>query len=318
MKEKLSNAIISGDLKFLESYFDNGNDFQGITLESPDGYGKKPIELAILSQIQFKGSSQITKLVQKHSSEQVLAEVLVSFASEDKYLNEMKALLEAGVFVDLAHENQTALQRATGNKNLKMVHLLLSYGADPNKSGEYGTALEKASKIHYEPAFKEMMVSFMNGVPKSPFDFVDKDEVIKKLNAWIYGLKTFAKDNKNHTFYALAIDGGKLKANSEEEFEGTLKKYRDDFPGDYVLEEEIKSLKFSVGDFSFYEIEKALDASIENDKTDIDLTFLKRQENDNRTAKDLMIEGLIKNKELFTKEMNITNDFKIMAYGHTY
>ncbi len=318
MEEKLSNAIISGDIQFLETYFNNGNDLKGITLVSPDGYGIKPIKLAILSQIRFKGSSQISKLVLKHSSEQVLAEVLVSFASEDKYLEEMKALLEIGVLVDLAHENQTPLQRATGNENLKMVHLLLSYGADPNKTGEYGSALEKANKIHYEPAFEKMMVSFMNGEPKSPFDFVDKDKIIRQLNSWIHCLKNFAKDNKNQTFYVLAIDGGQLKANSEEEFKATLKQYQDDFPGEYVHEEEINRLKFSVGDFSFYEIEKEIDAPLENDKTAIDLAFIKRQENDNRTEKDLLLEGLLKNKELFTREMNITNDFKIMADGHIY
>jgi len=51
---------------------------------------------------------------------------------------------------------------------------------------------------------------------------------------------------------------------------------------------------------------------------DLDLTFLTPQTNDNRTKKDLLIEGLLKNKELFTKEMNVTDDFIIMADGHTY
>ena len=46
--------------------------------------------------------------------------------------------------------------------------------------------------------------------------------------------------------------------------------------------------------------------------------MLERLENDNRTEKDLLLEGLIKNKELFTKNMKISDDFRIYASGHIY
>ncbi|MEM9687131.1 MAG: ankyrin repeat domain-containing protein, partial [Bacteroidota bacterium] len=150
MEKKLSNAIISGDLDTVRSYIADGGKFEGLILLSPDGYGKKPIELAALSQIHHNGSAQMTKLIKENSSEEDNAKMLVSFASEDINLGEVEVLLESGVFIDSIYQNETALQRATGNRNLKMVHLLLTHGADPKKDGEYGTALENAEKI-YDP-----------------------------------------------------------------------------------------------------------------------------------------------------------------------
>ena len=241
---------------------------------------------------------------------------MLNFASEDSYLEKMKVLLESGIPVDLAYNNQTALQRATGNRNLKMVHLLLENGADPNKSGEYGSAFEKAKTIHYEPAYQEMMTTFINGKTSSPYDFVNKDEVISQLKNWILSLLNLASNNKNQTFYAVAIDGMRLTANSEEEFKVTLKKYQRRFPQKYRQEEEIKSLKFNTGDFSFHEIQIQTDNL--NTNLDLDLSFLEKRENENRIKKDLLFEGLLKNKELFTSEMNTTDDFKIIKKGHVY
>lgn len=316
MEEQLSNAIISGDLEFLKAYINEGNDFNQITLVAPDGYGKIPVELAVLSQLHYKGSIEITRLILENSNAESQAEILLNFASEDSYLEKMKALLESGIPVDLPYNNQTALQRATGNRNLKMVHLLLEHGADPNKSGEYGTAFEEAQKIYYEPAYQEMMTAFMSGKTSSPFDFVNKDGVISQLKNWIFSLLNLAKNNKNQTFYVIAIDGMRLIANSEEEFKITLKKYQRKFPRKYRLEEEIKSLKFNTGDFSFHEIQIQTDDL--NTDIDLDLTFLEKRKNENRTKNDLLFEGLLKNKELFTSEMNTTDDFKIVIKGHVY
>jgi len=317
MKDELSNAIISGNIEFLKAYIDKGNDFNGITLTAPGGYGKSPIELAVLSQSNYKGSLEITKFIIDNSSDEKIAEVLFSFASEEKYLENMKVLLQCDVFVDLPHQNRTALQMATGNRNLKMTHLLLSHGANPKAEGEYGTALEEAEGISYEPAFEKMMLSFMKGEPKSPFDFIDHEKVIKQVSKWVYSLITFGKEQQNNTFYAVAIDGNKVVANSIEKFEITLKKYQEKYTDSYTAEGEIKKLKYSAGDFSFHEIEKEMDVT-NSSGVDLDLTFLTPQTNDNRTKKDLLIEGLLKNKELFTKEMNVTDDFIIMADGHTY
>src|SRR5690242_4013104 len=123
MEEQLSNAIISGDIEFLKAYVNEGNNFNQLTLVAPDGYGKNAVELAVLSQINYQGSVEITRLMLENSNTEIQAEVLLNFASEDSYLEKMKALLESGIPVDLAYNNKTALQRATGNRNLKMVHL---------------------------------------------------------------------------------------------------------------------------------------------------------------------------------------------------
>ena len=58
--EELSVAIISGSLEFLKNHVVNGNDFNGMTLSAPGGYGKKPIELAVLSQFDHKGSLELS------------------------------------------------------------------------------------------------------------------------------------------------------------------------------------------------------------------------------------------------------------------
>ncbi|MBG6129971.1 hypothetical protein IWQ47_001946 [Aquimarina sp. EL_43] len=317
MEEKLSKAILSSDIEFLRSYINEGGHFNKMTLKAPDGYGKKPLELAVLSQIDHNGLAQITTLIIENSDIEEQAEVLVALASEDKGLKGVNILLESGVFVDVLHNDQSALQRATGNSNVKMVHLLLLHGADPNKKGEYGTALELAEEMYYEPAYLGMMEAFLKGQPKSPFDFIDKDKVKKRLTTWAICLENFGKNHKDQTFYVLAINGGKLIANSEEAFQATLKTYQDQFPS-YSQQEKIYSLKYSPGDFSFHQIEKEIENAIEDHKVAIDFSFMEPLENDNRTEEDLLIEGLLKNKQVYTQNINITNDFRIIAPGHSY
>lgn len=379
MEDKLSKAILLGDIEFLKSYLNEGGDFNRMILKAPDGFGKKPLELSVLSQLKHKGSFQITKLILENSNIEDQAEVLVSLASEDENLEGVKILLDSGISVNLLYKGQTALQKATSNRNLKMVYLLLSFGADPNIKGEYGSALELAKEVYYDPTYLGMMEAFLKGQAKSPFDFIAKDKVKKKLTTWAICLENFGKDHKDQTFYVLAFDGGKLKANSEESFKKVIERYREDWSeshkiktresltddelefiteqyefekkmnqvsgktfsleeyidsnlkienaliqkklklgNPYDKEEKIHSLKFSLGDFYFHQIEREIEGTIENDDFNIDFSFMERLENDNRTEKDLLIEGLIKNQQVFTRKMNITHDFRIIAPNHLY
>jgi|GEM_PF-6351259 len=288
-----------------------------MTLEAPDGSGIKVLALSVLAQIDYNGSPQITKLILENSDIEDQAEVVVNLASEDKNIEAVKILLESGILVDLLYDGESALQRATGNSNLKMVYLLLNNGADPNKKGKYGSALELAEKIYYEPAYLGMMEGFLKNQPKSPFDFIDKDKVKKKLVNWLICLENFGKKHEDQTFYVLAIDGGKLIANSEEAFQTILKSYQDNNPS-YKQQEKIDALKFNPGDFYFHQIETEIEETYEDYKINIDFSFLEQQENDCRTEKDLLLEGLLTNKLVYTQKMNIANEFKIIANGHFY
>ncbi len=316
MKEQLTTAIINGDVNFIQDYFTQGGKLDKLRLTAPNGYGVSPVELAATSHIHHQGNAQVVSLIVKNSSEDVLAESFIRFSSEDDNTAEVKSLLEAGVPVDIIHQNRTALQRATGNRNLKMVHLLLTYGADPNKEGEYGTALKEAKSIRYEPAYLGMMESFLEENPKSPFDFVNTDAIKSQLKDWLTAIHNFEKSNNDQKFYIIAIDGGRLSANSEEAFEATLKKYREDFTDSYREENEVQRLKFSAGDFSYHNIHEMKEITL--DTNNLDYSFLEPLPNDARTKKELLTEGLLLNKELFRKELNTTDDFKIQIFNHTY
>lgn len=318
MTNTISKAILSGDLLFLNSYLTQGGNFNKMTLVTPDGYGVNAIKLAILAQLKHNGLAEITKLVIENSSIEDKTETLYFYASEDKYIKEMEILLKNEVSVDLMYKNQSALQLATGNGNPKMVYLLLLNGANPNQKGEYGSALDLAKKMYYDPSFQLMMESFLIGEPKSPFDFVEKEKIISQINAWINALVCFAKKQTNQTFYALAIDSGRLKANSEEKFLSTLKEYQKNYPNSYNTIEKINRLKFNPGDFSFHAIEDEKDDFFIDYSKMLDLSFLKRKKDDNRTAKDLLLEGLLLNQNYFLTKLHVTNDFKIIAPNHIY
>ncbi|WP_445456707.1 hypothetical protein [Flavobacterium sp. HNIBRBA15423] len=318
MIDTISKAILSGDSLFLNSYLNQGGNFNKLTLTTPDGYGVTAIQLAVLAQMKYNGLKEITKLVIENSSIEDKASALRSYSSEDKYIREMEIVLKNGIPADLMFENQSALQLATGNGNEKMVHLLLVHGADPNLEGKYGSALESAKKMYYAPSFQQMMESFLIGEQKSPFDFVEKESIISQINLWINSLISFAKKHTNQTFYVLAIDAGRLKANSEEKFLSTIKKYQKKHPNSYNTEEKINHLKFNPGDFSFHSIEEEKDEPFVDYGKELDLSFLIRKKDDNRTAKDLLFEGLLLNQKYFLTELRVTADFKIKSPNHIY
>lgn len=314
MKDTISKAILTKDLLFLNSYVKEGGNFNKMTLEKPDGDSTLAIQLAILAQLKHNGLAEITKLVIQNSSIEDQVEALFSYASEDKYIQEMEILLENKVSVDHIYKNRSALQLATGNGNPKMVHLLLLYGANPNLEGEYGSALDVAKERYYDPSFQLMMESFLLGKPKSPFDFVEKEEIIAQINTWINALIGFGKKHNHENFYVLAIDSSMLKANSEEKFLVTLKEYQTKNPKYHNIE-KINTLKFNPGDFS-YAIEK--DVFFTDYSKELDLSFLIKKKDDNRTAKNLLFEGLVVNQNYFLTELRVTKDFKIIAPNHIY
>ncbi len=314
MKDTISKAILTKDLLFLNSYVKEGGNFNKMTLEKPDGDSTLAIQLAILAQLKHNGLAEITKLVIQNSSIEDQVEALFSYASEDKYILEMEILLENKVLVDHKYKNRSALQLATGNGNPKMVHLLLLYGANPNLDGEYGSALDLAKERYYDPSFQLMIESFLLGKPKSPFDFVEKEEIIAQINTWINALIGFGKKHNHENFYVLAIDSSMLKANSEEKFLVTLKEYQTKNPKYHNIE-KINTLKFNPGDFS-YAIEK--DAFFTDYSKELDLSFLIKKKDDNRTAKNLLFEGLVVNQNYFLTELRVTKDFKIIAPNHIY
>ncbi|MDR7212075.1 DUF4303 domain-containing protein [Flavobacterium piscis] len=318
MTDTISKAILSGDSLFLNSYLNQGGNFNKMTLTTPDGYGAPAIKLAVLAQLKYNVPNEITRLVIENSSIEDKASALRSYSSEDKYLREMDIVLKNGIPVDLMFKNQSALQLATGNGNQKMVHLLLVHGADPNLEGEYGSALESAKEIHYDRTFQQMMESFLIGEQKSPFDLVEKESIISQINSWISSLISFAKKHANQTFYVLAIDAGRLKANSEEKFLSTLKKYQEEYPNSYNTAEKINNLKFNPGDFSFHSIEEEKDEPFIDYSKELDVSFLIRKKDDNRTAKDLLFEGLLLNQKYFLTELRVTTDFKIKSPNHIY
>ena len=317
MTEQISKAILSGNLSFLNAFIKEGKTFNKITLETPNGDGIPAIQLAILAQLKHNGLAEITKLVIENSSIEDKTETLFFYASEEKYISEMEILLKNKVPIDLTRKNRSALQLATGNGNPKMVHLLLLNGANPNLEGEYGSALDLAKERYYDPSFQLMMESFLLGKPKSPFDFVEKEKIITQINTWINALICFGKKHNHENFYVLAIDSSMLKANSEEKFLVTLKEYQKKNPKYHNIE-KINSLKFNPGDFSYYAIEKEKNAFFTDYSKELDLSFLIKKKDDNRTAKNLLFEGLVVNQNYFLTELHVTNDFKIIAPGHIY
>nr|WP_284149190.1 ankyrin repeat domain-containing protein [Leptospira weilii] len=269
--------------------------------------------MAAIAETKYKGSPEITKLILENSSAEEQGEVLYFFASEDKYLEQASALLRAGIQVDSGQENSTPLQLAVGNQNPKMVYLLLSYGADPNRKGEDGSAFDSADS---NPLYEGMLNSALNGNLKSPYYFIDLEKVKLSLNRWANSIQAFAQNNTDKTFYVFGIDGGRLVANSEEEFQKTLKKYQERYPDRYNQEDKIQSLRYNPGDFSFSIPEKWNDDA--GDVIHLDDSFLNPMENETRIEKELLRDGLILNRNLIFKDLKLSSDFRISAFGHVY
>ncbi|MGQ2870513.1 ankyrin repeat domain-containing protein [Leptospira santarosai] len=271
------------------------------------------MELAAIAEAGGSGSPEVTKLILERSSEETQTNVLYSFASEDSNLNFTKALLKAGIKPDGMVENQTALQRAVGNGNPKTVYELLRYGADPTKKGKYGSAIEMAEE-YFNKVYSKIIKSAAAGEVKSPYDFVDLEKVKATLKTWADSIRIFSEQHKDQKFYVFGIDAGELVANSEDAFQKTLTNYLSKYGDRYKTEEKIRELRYNAGDFSFrIPIVKSDDI-----QTGLDFSFLNPQEDECRIEKELLRDGLICNREFIFKDLKITSDFKIFAFGHVY
>ncbi|RHX80785.1 ankyrin repeat domain-containing protein [Leptospira yasudae] len=312
IQEQLTQAILSGSVNVIADYIRSGAGFEKITLITPDGFGASPLRLAAIAEAKYKGSSEITKMILENSSVEEQENVLYSFASEDEYLEQTEALLRAGILPDIGTKDQTPLQLAVGNRNPKMVFLLLSYGADPSRKGKYGSAFDSAES---NPLFLGMLTSARSGKPKSPYYFVDLEKVKQVLNRWANAVRMFAQNHKEKTFYVFGIDGSRLVANSEEEFQRTLKKYQDNYPDRYNQEDKIQFLRYNPGDFSFSMPEISVDLE---ENILLDHSYLNPIENETRTEKELLKDGLILNRNAIFKDLKLSADFRISAFGHIY
>ena len=306
-QDQLGKAIMEGDILTIKKYLEYNDSFNNIKVIDPNGFGRTPLELAAIAETHGTGYSEATKMILANSKEEIQAEALIGFASEDDYINQVNSLLEAGIKPDIMNKNSTALQRAVGNKNPKIVYLLLSYGADPEKEGEYGSALEIAG---FDELHKGMLESAINGNVKSPYYFIDLENIKTTLKIWANSIQIFSRQNSEKEFYVFGIDAGRIVANTEDEFIKTLKKYK------YKTDDKIQSLRYNPGDFSFHIPIIYDDVNIE--KTELDFSFLEPQNNESRIEKELLRDGLIHNKETIFKNIKTTSDFKIYAFKHIY
>ncbi|WP_078130608.1 ankyrin repeat domain-containing protein [Leptospira alexanderi] len=313
--ELLTQAILSGNVEKIAEHLQSGGGFEDVVLESPNGYGVSPLKLAVIAETQYNGLPGITKLILENSTLKTQSEDLLFFASEDAYLDQAKAMLRAGMQPDSPTANQTALQLAVGNKSPKMVHLLLSYGADPNRRGNNGSAFDRAES---NPLYEGMLSSALNGNLKSPYYFIDLEKVKRSLNRWADQIRMIVRDFNDQTFYVFGIDHGSLVANTEEKFKKTLEKYQKNYPNRYDREDKVLSLKYNSGDFSFQVPVVPEKADFQNDRIDLDYSFLNPRENENRIEKELLRDGLLSNRDILFKDLNISKDFKILAFGHIY
>lgn len=313
MSNSLKEFILNGDVPAVRSYLESGGSFENVTVVDPKGFGRTPLELAAIAEAGGSGSPEVTKLILERSNEETQAKALYGFASEDHNLNFTKALLKAGIKPDGAIENRTALQLAVGNGNLKTVYQLLRYGADPTKEGEYGSAI-KIAEGNFNKLHSEMLKSAAAGDVKSPYYFVDLNKVKSTLKIWANSIRVFAEQHKYQKFYIFGIDGSALVANSEDAFQKTLANYQSKYGDRYNDEEKIRGLKYNAGDFSFH-----IPIVESNDKqTELDFSFLNPQEDESRIEKELLRDGLMHNRDSIFKELKITDDFKIFAFGHIH
>ncbi|TGK38396.1 ankyrin repeat domain-containing protein [Leptospira gomenensis] len=313
MSNPLTVFIRNGDVLSIRNYLESGGSFENVTVVDPKGFGRTPLELAAIVEAGGSGSPEVTKLIFEKSNEESKTSALYAFASEDYNINFTKILLKTGVEPDGAIKNRTALQLAVGNGNPKTVYELLRYGADPAKTGQYGSAIEIAEGNSNE-LYSKMLKSAIEGKVKSPYDFVDLESVKAKLKTWADSIRVFAEQHKDQKFYVFGIDAGELVANSEEAFQKTLSNYLSKYGDRYKDEEKVRGLKYNAGDFSF----RIPIVQSDDIKSELDFSFLNPQEDESRIEKELLRDGLIHNRGWIFKELKITEDFKISAFGHIY
>ena len=128
----------------------------------------------------------------------------------------------------------------------------------------------------------------------------------------------FAKKHPNETFYGFSIDASLLCLNSEEEFQKTLKYYREKFGG-YDTEEQIADLRQNTGDWEyqgFAEFDKnsGFDMEKYNEHYQEDEEF--QPTSDYAKSMDIVVENLKKSGvfDLLKK----TENFYVNRVEHNY
>ncbi|WP_016756736.1 hypothetical protein [Leptospira santarosai] len=160
--------------------------------------------------------------------------------------------------------------------------------------------------------YSKILKSVEAGEVKSPYYFVDLEKVKATLKTWANSIRVFSEQHKDQKFYV--FDAGELVANSEDAFQKTLTNYLSKYGDRYKTEEKIRELRYNAGDFSFrIPIVKSDDI-----QTGLGFSFLNPQEDECRIEKELLRDGLICNREFIFKDLKITSDFKIFAFGHVY
>ncbi|EMO28735.1 ankyrin repeat domain-containing protein [Leptospira noguchii] len=314
MSEMLTQAILKGDILEIRKFLETGNSFENVQVVDPKGFGRSPLQFAAIAEADYGGSSEVTKIIFENSSEPKQAEALFFFASEDNYLAYTKVLLKAGIQPDVSEQNQTPLQLAVGNHNLKTTYWLLAYGADSQKKGKYGSAIEIANS---GSVYEEILKSAIEGKVKSPYYFLDLERIKEILRSWTNSIQLFSAQHNDQKFYVFGIDVGRLVANTEEAFQKTLQYYVKNYGDQYKSQEKIQHLRYSSGDFSF-SIPIVKTANTDVEVVGLDFSFLEPQKDEDRTEKELLRDGLVFNRDFIFKHTKVSDDFKIFAFGHIY
>lgn len=299
-------AIEAGNKAPLEAHLAAGGELAQIDL-------LRGVDAALKNDI----GKEILALLVKHASPKVITEAWGVCVSEDDRVPRARAMIEAGVSIEHpASKNQTALQLATGNSCPKMVHFLLTAGADPHAPGEYGSALEIAQESASD-TYRQMMEAALAGASSSPFDQVDPKDVVARLQRWAAALAAFARAHPDQTFYAVAweADAEQLSANSEEAFRDTLAEYQKSFPDRYDQPDSIADLRASVGDFAFV-IEEGAEGIDLGDT--LDLSPLDPQPGDDRPFDQVLVDCASANVELLCGSLKRTPDFRFLLAHHEY
>lgn len=309
-EEALATAMVTGNVAAVREWLATSPALEKLTLPGPDGFGWSPLQLAAFAQTKHHGVAEVTALVVRASSPLQRAEALAFFASEDEYLAQARALLDAGLSVDVVRKDGgTALQLAVGNRNPKMVQLLLKRGANPNTEGPYGSALKSASGTG---SLEAMLMAAAANEPFCLFALHDLDTLRPSLEAKARDVRAFLFANPTEQFFAVAFEGSRTKANSERHFEAALARAKESFPEAYQAPAKVQRLRYNPGDFGFV-VPAAPTAAVPT----LDFAcFEQRGPDDDRTVSDLVVETFELNRAVVLGGLKVPADFRFLAAKH--
>lgn len=307
----IAAAIIGGDVAKVREWLATGPTMGTLKLRAPDGRSWSALQLAALAETRHQGSAEVTRALVEATETSKQAEALHFFASEDAYVKEATALLNAGVPVDVpGQEASTALQLATGNGNAKMVQLLLKRGADATREGPSGSALKTSSS----KLLTTMMKAALEHRPFCVFACHDLAKVRANLEARARAVRAFLLAHPDESVFVVAFEAGRTKANSERTFAEALARGRSTFPGEYETEASVQSLRFNVGDFGF-----VVPAAPTASPVALDFGFLaQRGEDDDRTERELEVEAFTVNRAAVLEGVKVPADFRFMYGKHHF